>query len=288
MEKWISNMFADDTEIEDACKPDCHQQLERNLNEDLGRLKSYFDTNRLSLNVPKCEFMQIGTHQSLAKMPDLSIHINNEPLQRVSMSKYLGLCIDENLRWEEHINYIIPKISAKIGVLRKLRSVVPIDTLKLLYNAIVLPHFDYADTVYDSASETSKIQLQRLQTRAARLISGSGPRASRNPMFKQLSWLSLQNRRDFHKCTMVFKCRNGLAPEYLMTRFKANDTKHSYNTRNASQLRATKTRTQYYNRSFTVSGHRLWNSLPTDIHNCSSLPSFKSALFKHMSTKPQF
>ncbi len=41
-------------------------------------------------------------------------------------------------------------------------------TLKLLCNAIVLPHFDYSDIVYDTATETNKTNLQLLQTRAAR------------------------------------------------------------------------------------------------------------------------
>ncbi len=54
-----------------------------NINSDLSRLKSYFDINRLSINVTKCEFMQIGTYQSIAKMPNLTIHINNEPLKKV-------------------------------------------------------------------------------------------------------------------------------------------------------------------------------------------------------------
>ncbi len=116
------------------------------------------------------------------------------------------------------------KISAKIRILRSLRRIVPIDTLKLLYNAIILPHFDDSDMVYDSASETSKLRLQKLQTRVAKLISGSGTRESRNPIFKELGWLSLQNRRDFHKCIMVFKSRNGLAPEYLAELFSSNDS----------------------------------------------------------------
>ncbi len=41
-------MFADDTEIEDTCKPKDHSSLDNNINNDLSRLKSYFDTNRLS------------------------------------------------------------------------------------------------------------------------------------------------------------------------------------------------------------------------------------------------
>ncbi len=159
METYTTNMFADDTEIEHTCKPEDHSTLENNINSDLSRLKSYFDTNRLSINVTKCEFMQIGTYQSIAKMPNIMIHINNEPLKKVSIAKYLGMYIDENLKWDEQINVVIPKISTNIGILRSLRRIVPIDTIKLLYNAIILPHFYYSDMVYDSASETSKLRL---------------------------------------------------------------------------------------------------------------------------------
>ncbi len=58
-----------------------------------------------------------------------------------------------------------------------------------MYNAIVLSHFDfdYADIMLNSASAISKFKLQSLQTGAARLITGSGPRTSRNPMYKSLS-----------------------------------------------------------------------------------------------------
>ncbi len=95
--------------------------------------------------------------------------------------------MDKKLKWDVHIDKIIPKISAKIRILRSLRNLVPIDTLTLMYNAIVLPHFDYDDIVLDSASAASKFKLQSLQTRAARLITGSGTRTSRNAMYKSLS-----------------------------------------------------------------------------------------------------
>ncbi len=117
--------------------------------------------------------MLVGTYQSLAKVPDIRIQINNEPLKQVTVSKYLGMKIDSNLKWDDDINAIISKISSKIGILRSLRKIVPIETLKLIYNTIVQPHFDYSDIVYDSASKTNKDRLQKLQTRACRpLIRG--------------------------------------------------------------------------------------------------------------------
>ncbi len=130
--------------------------------------------------------MLIGTYQSLAKMSEMSIHINNEHLHYVTISKYLNMFIDSNLKWDDHINNMIPKISAKIGILRFIRNIVPNDTLIQIYNAIVQLHLDYGDAVYDSVSQTSKNRHEKLQTRDARLIMGSGRHTSRNLMFNKL------------------------------------------------------------------------------------------------------
>ncbi len=149
----------------------------------------------------------------------------------------------------------------------------------MIHDAIVLPHFDYADTLYDAASETNKSRLQRLQTRATRLISGTGSRDSRNPVFKEIGWLSLENWRLKHKCTMVFKCRNGLAPPYLIDSFNANTFKHSYSTRHSSKLGIPIART---------SGCNAWNNIPDYIRKSVSLNSFKFNIFKYLLAKIQF
>ncbi len=136
--------------------------------------------------------------------------------------------------------------------------------------------------------KTSKSRVQNLQNRAAKLISGSGPRSNRNPIYISLDWLPLQHRRNIYKCILVYKCCNNLALSYLVDMFNSNDRVHSYNTRHASQLRSTKTRTAYYHRNLTVSGNKLWNDLPFNIQNCTTLPSFKNALYKLCLTKTQF
>ncbi len=122
---------------------------------------------------------------------------------------------DENLRWNHHIDKLVTRISSTMGILRSLRNIVPIDTLKLMYNVIVLPTSIMLMLCMMQALRPIHLALQRLQIWAAQLMSGTSPRDSRNPMFKELGRLSLENRRLMHKCTMVFKCRNGLAPPYF-------------------------------------------------------------------------
>ncbi len=68
-------MYVNNTECDSASKPEDYKQLESTINNDLYKVKEYFDTNKLSLNVPKCEFMLVGTYQSLAKVPDIRIHL---------------------------------------------------------------------------------------------------------------------------------------------------------------------------------------------------------------------
>ncbi len=82
-------------------------------------------------SVNLCSLVQV--YQARKKI--LNININ-----RISVAKYVGIYIDENLKWDVDIEKIIPKISAKISILRSLRNLVPIDTLTLMYNAIVLSH----------------------------------------------------------------------------------------------------------------------------------------------------
>ncbi len=65
-----------------------------------------------------------------------------------------------------------------------------------------------------------------------------------------------------HKCTMVFKCKNGLDPLYLIGNFNGNTFNHSYSTRNSSNIRISITMTEYYHRRFLISGCNVWNNLP--------------------------
>ncbi len=61
-----TTMYADNTECESVSKPEDYKKFETTINNDLYRVKEYFDTNKLSLNVPNCAFMLVGAYQSLA------------------------------------------------------------------------------------------------------------------------------------------------------------------------------------------------------------------------------
>ncbi len=121
--------------------------------------------------------------------------------------------------------------------------------------------WDYSHTVYDTATETNNAKLQLLQTRAASLITGSGPRTGHNSMLGQLGWLSLQHRQDLHKCTVLHKCPNNLAPLYLYELFSTNSDIHFYDTCPSVQLRAFRHNIEYYTKVLHLSDtNHIWNN----------------------------
>jgi hypothetical protein len=86
----------------------------------------------------------------------------------------LGVIVDEHLSWNDQIQSIVSKSSKGIGMIRRIMKFFsPIDFVKnIQYNAIVLSHFDYCKLVWDNSSDYLLNKLQKLQNRAARVITG--------------------------------------------------------------------------------------------------------------------
>ena len=89
----------------------------------------------------------------------------------------------------------------------------PFDTALIIYNSLIQPIFDYCDVVWDNLSSTSAQRLQKLQNRAARVITQQGYDVRSNDLRKELGWDTLEQRRYKHKAIMMHKTLNSLAPK---------------------------------------------------------------------------
>ena len=79
--------------------------------------------------------MLVGTHQRLVRVSNFCITARNMPLGRVYQFKYPGVIIDPSLMWNDHIDYIASKISSRLGMLRKVRKVIPRESCITLYDS---------------------------------------------------------------------------------------------------------------------------------------------------------
>ena len=226
----------------------------------------------------KTKIMLTGTHQRLARVDNFTVKAKDTVLSRVYQFKYLGVVLDPCLSWNDHVDYIGRKVSARLGMLRRARKVISRESCITLYNAMVLPIFDYCATIWDSCGRTNCDYLDKLHRRAASIIEGN--KVSQPQVAQVFSWPSLQSRRDYLKCMLVFKCLHNLAPPYLLKEFHHSREFHDYNTRHRDLLRPPFAKTSKYQGSFRVSGTKIWNSLPLKLRRVQELTRFKSGLKK--------
>ena len=189
----VPRMYADDTHITFAGSD--LNLIQSSLYHDLENLNKWLVSNRLTLNTSKTEFTLIGSRQRLNTLSDtLKLSIDNVPIEQVSV-KSLEVYIDENLTWHFHIDKLCKKIASAIGAIKRVKPFVPQSTLLCIYNSLVQPQFDYCGLVWGNCGRTLSNKLQKLQNRAARVITSSGYDADVDSLFHKLSWKDLQSQR---------------------------------------------------------------------------------------------
>ena len=144
------------------------------MSNDLNRIFNWLSSNKLTLNILKTDFMVIGSRQRIATLAgNISLSVNGLTLQQVESTKCLGLTIDQFLTWRNHLQSVRQKVGCGIRILKRIRPFVGLEHLINVYRSIVEPYFTYCCIVWDSIGETLVDSLQKLQNRAARVITGA-------------------------------------------------------------------------------------------------------------------
>ncbi len=105
------------------------------------------------------------------QIPDLTL--NDEKIQRVSKTRYLGIQINESLSWKEHCTATMNKLIGGSASLRKLQNILPQSKLENIYKALFESHLHYGSVIWDSLSPTKLEHLQCLQTRAISIMQSA-------------------------------------------------------------------------------------------------------------------
>ena len=232
--------------------------------------------HKMFVNLTKTSSMSIGSRQNLSNTDELSITIDNEDISNVENQKLLGIFIDKTLSWDKQIDSVCLNITRRITLLKL-----------LYYNSYILPIFDYGCMIWGQCSTYTIKRLLSLQKRVARIILQADFMTPSKEMFQELGWLTFTNIVEYHICVMVFKSLNGQAPDYLSSLLKKSSETNTRNLPSNEQelLKVPFARTAYYEKSFSVTGPKLWNALPIEIRKSTSLSTFKTSVKKYYLNK---
>ena len=153
------------------------------------------------------------------------------------------------------------------------------ETLKDVYCSIVELHLNYCCSVWDSSDITRIESLQKLQNRAARIVTGSSYDAPSEPLRKDLGWLFLKEMIVKETSTMMYKSLSDLAPKYLGDLLVRLSDFHILELRNTKSNHAVPLlRTVSGQKAFSYRGTKVWNKLNNIVKEAPMVYSFKSRL----------
>ena len=142
---------------------------------------------------------------------DYSYELNRHTRDSVSSAKYLGITIQQDMDWNNHINNVANKANRTLGFLRRNLKISSSAIKDRAYEAFVRPILEYVSSAWDPYTQKSIDKLEAVQRRAARFVMNRHHNTSSvHRMLDSLGWPSLEQRKKTSRLGLMYKICNGL------------------------------------------------------------------------------
>jgi hypothetical protein len=206
--------------------------------------------------------------------------INNKIIKQVRSCKYLGMFLDDSLSWQEHIKFVEKKLMKFVGIFYKLRALIPIETCKQIYFALIYPHLIYGIELYANTFYSSLDKLIKLNNKILRILQSKKIETPINSLYKNFKTLPIPTLHKFCIAKLVhkFKFTNRDLPVIFRNYFVMNNQIHDHDTRQATDLHLKTVESRFGYKTIEQSGCRIWNIIPANIKNIVFIKSFSNKL----------
>ena len=197
-------LFADDSNIFHSFPPSQTKIRLSEITDHLLYVTKWCDANKITINIKKTNFMVIQPRRKVVNT-DGSVELKGCTLHKVDTTVYVGIHIDMYLSWDKHIDKTAAVLRKKVGLIYRLKHLIPQNILVLLYNAFIHPHISYGLEVWGCAHTSYLNRLFIIQKMAVRAITSSKFGAHSGPLFKKFSALDVFKLHTFLIATFVCK-----------------------------------------------------------------------------------
>ena len=218
---------------------------------------------------------------SAKTVPSPNLVFDNVQISFVEHHKHLGLTLSANGKWREHIRQLTESDSKILGMMRAVKFKISRNSLNQLYISFLRPLLEYASVVWHNCTFSERDSLEKIQHKAARIVTGLTRSTSLINLYTEIGWLSLSDRRKYQKLILTFKIINGQVPNFLCQQFPSTVGNSTiYSLRNSLDIETLARRTEIFAKSFIPSAISLWNNLPMETKSLQSLSMFKSTILR--------
>ena len=221
-------------------------RLQELIQQEANNSASWLADNRLCVAGEKSKLLVIGTRQLRNQKlnVNMSITIDGKEVCESTSEKLLGVVINNELTWKNHLygddesEGLVPQLSKRIGILKRLSSKMSKERLKqfasgifyskLSYclpvfgNVLCLEEYKENNSRYTSYTTTDNNRIQVLQNKLNRLLTGAHYRTPTVELLERTDSLSVQQMIAYQTMVMTFKILKFKKPSYIANRMKEN------------------------------------------------------------------
>ena len=263
-------LYADDTSLFYSGKSIA--SIAEQAQVDLDLLHTWLQSNLLTVNTSKTNYIIFAAkNKKIGEYNPLTI--NGERINKVNKEKYLGLILDSQLSWVPHIESVRNKLTSLTGALRNVARCLPREVRYIIYNSMVKSHLDYLVEVWGTAAKSNLQPLLIAQNKVIKALFRYSYLTPTIKIYKETNLMTLHQIYKYNTCIIIRKILTKDIHSKLV--FTKNLHIQKTLTRQAHNISLRTPRTKYGRKNIMYEGANLYNSLPKDIKDITSLNSFK-------------
>ena len=275
-------LFADDTTLISMNKS--KRYLEFQMQHDMATLMDWFKANKLSLNLTKSVLIRFWREES---EPGENLNIHGLYIPEVDTTKFLGVHLDKNLNWDDHITQLVNKLNSNRYLLNISKKLLSENDLTKLYYAHIYSHIKYGITAWGSMIKKSQLNnIYNVQKKCIKSICNQPKFANILGLLKSCRLLNVQDLVELELGKFRYRLSKDLLPKLLkqLMESKGGRKLHRYPTRNKSIPNIQKHYSTIFNHSFMCRSLVTYSQAPQQARTKKSVKSF-ARLFKEWKLK---
>ena len=288
----FTSLFADDTKLFSYILED---HSTRSLQEDIDKLTYWSENMQMSFNMSKCHVMHLGrnnnnhqysmykTSHTYSKSAGTAYKLTFYNLADVTEETDLGICIDDQLSFSDHITAKLSKANKMLHVIKNTFKNLTPEIFKKLYTTLVRPHLEYGTPIWSPHTQNDIQRIESLQRRATKIVRSiqDMPYSER---LRELKLPTLEYRRTRQDLILLWNITSGNISLDLNTYCRTCPEKKMLEPSLSTRTRGHELKYQIHhhqgarNYFFTTRIIPLWNRLNQQTVTAPNINTFKSRL----------
>jgi hypothetical protein len=273
------HLYADDTQLYLSFNVDESKNAFIKMEQCIRDIRTWMASNFLRLNDSKTEVLLIGSKHILKKVPGSELHIGNDNIVPTNTARNIGATFDDTLSMTDHISHMCRGAWFHLKQIGQIRQYLDSSAAATLMHSFVSSRLDSFNGLLFGVPKHQLDKLQRVQNAAARVVTRTRKSEHITPILIDLHWLPIVKRIEYKILLLTFKALHGMAPGYIQDLIKVSKKSRCLRSNTLKLLEVPKTNSvKYGDRTFAYAAPTLWNGLPVECREATSINCFKIKL----------